>query len=74
MLRTTRVSIVRRGCAVGALGPPIAGSSSPLAASMASRISSASSRWTVRFQSRRFSGSTRWPAARSRWLRRAAWR
>ena len=32
---------------------------------MASRISSASSRWTVRFQSKRFSGSTRCAAASS---------
>ena len=60
VLRITLVSIVRRGRWRRTLGPPIAGSSSPLTASMASRISSASSRWTVRFQSKRLSGSIRW--------------
>ena len=51
-----RVSIVRRVSLLNALGPPILTSSSSLVASIASRISSASSRCTVRFQSSRFSG------------------
>ena len=61
-----RVSIVRRVSLLNPLGPPILTSSSSLVASMASRISSASSRCTVRFQSSRFSGSMRSAAASSR--------
>ena len=73
-LRMIRVSIVRRVCLLNPLGPPIRTSSSSLVASMASRISSASSRWTVRFQSSRFSGSTRSATASSRGGRCADWR
>ena len=57
---------VRRGCSCRNTRAADIGSSSPLTASMASRISSASRRRTVRFQSKRYSGSTRWPAASSR--------
>ena len=73
-LRRMRQSIVRRGALMGTLGPPITGSSSPLVASMASRISSASSRSTVRFQSSRLAGSIRRATARSCSLRYDAWR
>jgi hypothetical protein len=59
--RTTFVSMVRRLPEVSSDGPPIRGSSRPLAARTASRISSASSRRRLCLQSRRASGSLRGP-------------